>query len=58
MLIKGANKTKLQSKLNKYFKEDFVDSHEIAKILNEFIKGGDKLYPLNVVKKTKYRDSC
>lgn len=55
MLIKGTNKTELQSKLNKYFKEDFVDSHEIAKILNEFIKGGDKLYPLNVVKKTKYR---
>lgn len=55
MIIKGENKDKLFNTIKGYFNQEEIDSTQLAKLCNEFIKGGDKLYPLNAVKKTEYK---
>ena len=55
MIIKGENKDKLFNNIKDYFNDEFIDSKELVRLCNEFLQGGDKLYPLSALEKTEYK---
>lgn len=55
MIIKGQNKDKLFNTIKGYFNKQEIDSNQLAKLCNEFLQGGDKLYPLSALEKTEYK---